>query len=143
MQRMATFGVPTVCFCARGALTEIEMSDMRQTHGIMPDWLLAKRPSPNATTVYVHLTWHSTPDEAGTYECRISLKALADSIGFGIPTIRRALQELEALGAITSQATYDPGTGGRTATTYRMMPGPTVPAPRLSLDELEQQSSDR
>jgi hypothetical protein len=32
MQRMATFGVPTVCFNARGALTEIEMSDMRQEY---------------------------------------------------------------------------------------------------------------
>ena len=103
---------------------------------MVPGWLLAKRPSGTAVLVYAHLAMHGTynPGTATYEQCRPSARTLAygdprrgyPGTGLSIKTIRRALDELEALGAIVGEAAYDER-GARLPNVYRLQVGQVTP----------------
>ena len=105
---------------------------------MVPGWLLATRPSGTAVLVYAHLAMHGTynPGTATYEQCRPSARTLAygdprrgyPGTGLSIKTIRRALDELEALGAIVGEAAYDER-GARLPNVYRLQFGQVTPPP--------------
>jgi hypothetical protein len=96
-----------------------------QDHATIPFWLLLKVPSAsaNALMVYAHLTLRGTPKADGTYEYPATQETLAENCRLGVQVVGRALRELEALGAIAGERSYD--AGQRRATVYRTLPEPT------------------
>jgi len=100
--------------------------------GMVPGWLLVQQPSANALLVYVHLAMFGTfnPGTATYEQCRPSAKTLANGdpkrdypgTGLSINTVRRALTELEALGAIVGEPAYD-SRGGQLPNVYRLQFG--------------------
>lgn len=105
-------------------------------YAMTPGWLLLRRPSPNALTLYVHLAMHGRFDHGtGTYEeCRPSIKRLSQGdpqsgypgTGMSPATIHRALRELIKLGAIEGTPVYS-ASGGQLPTVYRVHFGRVAP----------------
>lgn len=100
--------------------------------GMVPGWLMLRRPSANAVLVYVHLAMHGWFNQGtATYEeCKPSKKTLANGdpkrgypgCGLGEQTVARALRELETLGAIVGEPRWD-AKGGQLPNVYRLMFG--------------------
>ncbi len=99
---------------------------------MVPGWLLARQPSANALLLYVHLAMFGTfnPGTATYEQCRPSARTLAKGdparsypgTGLSVNTVRRALAELEDLGAVESEEAYDKR-GGRLPNVYRLVFG--------------------
>ncbi|WP_038843390.1 hypothetical protein, partial [Salinispora arenicola] len=99
---------------------------------MVPGWLLSKQPSANAVLVYLHLAMFGTfnPGSATYEQCRPSAPTLANGdpkrgypgTGLSIKTVRRALTELEGLGAIVGEAAHD-ARGGQLPNVYRLQFG--------------------
>lgn len=100
---------------------------------MVPAWLVWKKPSVNALTVYIHLALYGTfnPGSATYEQCRPSKKTLASGdprrgypgTGLSESTVGRALRELETLGAIKGEASFNPANGAQEPTVYRLVFG--------------------
>lgn len=101
-------------------------------YAMVPGWLVKKKPSPNAITVYVHLAMHGTfnTGEAIYESCKPSKRTLANGdekrgypgCGLSEQVIGRALRELEALRAIKGEPDFD-DKGGQLPNVYRLIFG--------------------
>ena len=85
---------------------------------IVPEWVIDAPISAQAVRVYAVLCRYADKDD-GT--CFPSIKTLAERIHVSESTIKRALKELKAIGAIKSQKRYDKATGEQTSNLYTVM----------------------
>lgn len=120
-------------------------------YAMAPGWLLKKKravkdkktgalvwvlPSANAILVYIHLAMFGqfNPGTALYENARPSAVTLAKGkpsigypgIGFSVSTVRRALDELEELGAIIGEPQFD-ADGGQLPNVYRLVFGSVQP----------------
>jgi hypothetical protein len=105
-------------------------------YAMVPAWLAWKQPSPNALLVYVHLALFGTfnPGTATYEQCRPSKKTLAKGdpdrkykgTGLSESTVGRALRELERLGGIVGEPSFDEKDGSQGPTVYRVVFGAVV-----------------
>lgn len=103
---------------------------------MVPGWLLARQPSGTAILAYTHLAMFGTfnPGSARYEQCRPSASTLAHGdpsrgypgMGCSVKTVRRALEELENLGAIVGEEAYDVR-GARLPNVYRLQFGSVAP----------------
>ena len=85
---------------------------------IVPEWVIDAPISAQAVRVYAVLCRYADKDD-GT--CFPSIKTLAERIHVSESTIKRALKELKAIGAIKSQKRFDKATGEQTSNLYTVM----------------------
>lgn len=73
---------------------------------MVPAWLIARRPPPNALYAYVCLALRGTynPGAATYAEIHPSVATLAADMGVSEPTARRALADLESIGGVSRVA---------------------------------------
>lgn len=85
---------------------------------IVPEWVIDAPISAQAVRVYAVLCRYADKDD-GT--CFPSIRTLAERINVSESTIKRALKELKAIGAIKSQKRFDKATGEQTSNLYTVM----------------------
>ena len=85
---------------------------------IVPEWVIDAPISAQAVRVYAVLCRYADKDD-GT--CFPSIRTLAERIHVSESTIKRALKELKAIGAIKSQKRFDKATGEQTSNLYTVM----------------------
>ncbi len=101
---------------------------------MVPAWLLWAQPSANAILVYIHLAAFGKFNTAWQVydDCRPSVPTLVNGgrrkgkdgypgTGLSDKTVRRALDELKALGAIEGVPGKNPQTGAQEPTIYRLI----------------------
>lgn len=96
-------------------------------YAMVPAWLMAQKPSRAALAVYVTLalrgTFHPGVGEYG--DCHPSHSGVARAIGCDRSTVKRAIRELETLGALVRAARAD-DRGDQTSSSYRLIFGALV-----------------
>jgi GntR family transcriptional regulator len=85
---------------------------------IVPEWVIDAPISAQAVRVYAVLCRYADKDD-GT--CFPSIRTLSERIHVSESTIKRALKELKAIGAIKSQKRFDKATGEQTSNLYTVM----------------------
>ena len=85
---------------------------------IVPEWVIDAPISAQAVRVYAVLCRYADKDD-GT--CFPSIRTLAERIHVSESTIKRAIKELKAIGAIKSQKRFDKATGEQTSNLYTVM----------------------
>jgi hypothetical protein len=95
---------------------------------MVPGWLLALKPSANALLVYCTLASFGRFDTTeGVYEeCRPPLAAICERSGMSLSPVKRAIQELLELGAITRQQRWSDDDRTQLPSVYRVMFGALV-----------------
>lgn len=88
------------------------------TFGIVPHWLLGKV-KPSAVVTYLALTTWAGNNDGHAFP---GLRGVAERADLSEPTVRQAIKELEAVGAVRVEARYRPD-GSQTSNNYWLSTG--------------------